>query len=46
MLSKLPQIECDFTIKGWWEGGTGEQEEKYVNTSHQGGNLFVDSQRN
>ena len=36
ILNKLPQIECSFTVKGWWEGGSGTQEERYVDTSHEG----------
>ena len=36
ILNKLPQIECSFTVKGWWEGGSGTQEKRYVDTSHEG----------
>ncbi|KAL3883314.1 hypothetical protein ACJMK2_029590 [Sinanodonta woodiana] len=37
VLCRLPQISVTLTIKGWWEGGTGQKEERPVSTKYQGG---------
>ena len=36
VLCKLPQIEMKFSMKGWWETGSGQQEEKFIDTARQG----------
>nr|XP_022293850.1 activating signal cointegrator 1 complex subunit 3-like [Crassostrea virginica] len=37
VIGNLPQIQVNLQVKGWWEGGEGQQEARNVNTSHTGG---------
>ncbi|KAH3727106.1 hypothetical protein DPMN_053031 [Dreissena polymorpha] len=39
VLCRLPQIELSFSVKGCWEGGTGQHEERSIDTSKQGGKM-------
>ena len=42
VIGNLPQIQVNLEVKGWWEGGEGQQEARKVNTSHTGNkNLII-----
>lgn len=35
----LPQVEVNMEVKGWWEGGEGQQEARKVSKAHTGKKL-------
>ncbi|XP_061176706.1 activating signal cointegrator 1 complex subunit 3-like [Saccostrea echinata] len=37
VIGTLPQIQVNIEVKGWWEGGVGQQEARKVNKSKTGG---------
>lgn len=39
ILNRLPQIEVSFSIKGCWEGGNGQHEVRFFDSSSQGDRL-------
>lgn len=39
VMGTLPQVEVNMEVKGWWEGGEGQQEARKVNKAHTGKKL-------
>lgn len=37
VMGTLPQVEVNMEVKGWWEGGEGQQEARKVSKAHTGG---------